>query len=136
MPSWSRSSRPPTEGVGCGSAWPGTRRRCCAGPTAGSRRAGHRGRRSGCWPIPSWTRSTVLLRPGDLLCLFTDGITEARRGIDVYGEERLARTLATARRRPKPWPTRLLADVAAFRQEGEGDEPGRDDATLLLLGLV
>ena len=31
----------------------------------------------------------------------------------------------------------LLADVALFQREGgAGDEPGRDDATLLLLGLV
>ncbi len=85
---------------------------------------------------PDLDEVTVLLRPGDLLCLFTDGITEARRGIDVYGEERLARTLADGPEAAEAMADALLADVAAFRQEGEGDEPGRDDATLLLLGLV
>jgi sigma-B regulation protein RsbU (phosphoserine phosphatase) len=32
----------------------------------------------------------VLLRPGDRLVFYTDGVTEGRRGVEFYGEERLA----------------------------------------------
>ncbi len=86
---------------------------------------------------PQLTEITLTMRPGDLMCLFTDGILDARRGDQVYGEERLARRLADGPEAAEAVADALLADVAAFRrEEGAVGEPGRDDATLLLLGLV
>jgi serine phosphatase RsbU (regulator of sigma subunit) len=40
---------------------------------------------------------TVTLRPGDRVVLFTDGASEARRGDDEFGEERLASVIAANR---------------------------------------
>jgi hypothetical protein len=37
---------------------------------------------------------TVLLRPGDSLVMFTDGVTERRAGKEFYGPERVSRTAA------------------------------------------
>ena len=34
----------------------------------------------------------VQLRPGDQLVFYTDGVTEGRRGVELYGDERLAAT--------------------------------------------
>jgi len=86
---------------------------------------------------PTLTEVTLTMRPGDLLLLFTDGIIEARRGDQIYGDDRLARRLADGPEAAEAMADALLADVALFQREGGADdEPGRDDATLLLLGLV
>ena len=47
----------------------------------------------GLFPDPSLTQVRVVLAPGDLLLAFSDGVTEARRGIEEYGEERLRQLL-------------------------------------------
>ena len=36
----------------------------------------------------------LLLRPGEYLMLYTDGVTEARRGRELFGEARLVQTVA------------------------------------------
>jgi len=41
--------------------------------------------------------SHAVLAPGDLMCMFTDGLVEARRGTDLFGSERVAATLAAER---------------------------------------
>jgi sigma-B regulation protein RsbU (phosphoserine phosphatase) len=43
-------------------------------------------------PYPIWegTTDTVTLLPGDTLLLYSDGLTDARRGRDFYGDDRLA----------------------------------------------
>ena len=43
----------------------------------------------GLFPDPSLTQVRVVLTPGDLLVAFSDGVTEARRGNEEYGEDRL-----------------------------------------------
>jgi len=41
-----------------------------------------------------YTSAEVSLDPGDLILLYSDGLTEARRGAELFGEERLLATVA------------------------------------------
>lgn len=73
----------------------------------------------------------VLLTPGDILLAFTDGIVEARRGDELYGEERLARAFAALKSgNVAHLPSRLLSEVAKWA----GQEP-KDDVAILTLTL-
>jgi sigma-B regulation protein RsbU (phosphoserine phosphatase) len=44
---------------------------------------------------PDLRDTSVELGPGDIVAFFTDGVTEARRGDDFFGEERLEPLLVT-----------------------------------------
>ncbi|MBI3911018.1 MAG: PAS domain-containing protein [Armatimonadetes bacterium] len=48
----------------------------------------------GFFPDPELADQTVDLHPGDAVILYTDGVTEARAGADLFGEERLASLVA------------------------------------------
>ncbi|WP_336922053.1 PP2C family protein-serine/threonine phosphatase [Aquipuribacter sp. SD81] len=48
----------------------------------------------GAFDDPSLTDDGTLLHPGDRVLLYTDGVTEARRGAEQFGEERLVDVLA------------------------------------------
>ena len=65
---------------------------------------------------------------GDLLFLYTDGLTEARRGDKLYGEERLFALLSEADGGPQDVLRRVLDDVMLF---SGGDL--RDDMAALAL---
>ena len=75
--------------------------------------------------------SEVRLQPGDALCLFTDGVTEATNGQGYFGAERLLQALG---RPPTTATARTL--VAAVRDSVrafEADHPPADDLTLLVI---
>jgi phosphoserine phosphatase RsbU/P len=58
--------------------------------SAGSvRTVGHHGLPLGLFDQPGLSNVRVTLEPGDTLLLYTDGVTEARRGRAQYGEDRL-----------------------------------------------
>jgi sigma-B regulation protein RsbU (phosphoserine phosphatase) len=85
----------------------------------------------GLLPGASYESRETRLGPGDLLCLFTDGITECSSPADEeFGVERLIECLAETRGAP-------LADVAACIDRRTGDfaagQPQLDDQTLVLL---
>jgi phosphoserine phosphatase RsbU/P len=88
----------------------------------------------GMFPDASWREETVTLAPGDLLCLYTDGLTEAVNvQEEEFGMERLSALVAGGRDMPlKPLCERVLAQVADFA----ADMPQYDDQTLLLLRRV
>lgn len=74
----------------------------------------------------------VSLQPGDMVLLYSDGLTEARRPDgELFTEERLAEFIErqAANGRPAPETLRGLRD--AIIERGEGDL--RDDATALLV---
>jgi sigma-B regulation protein RsbU (phosphoserine phosphatase) len=72
----------------------------------------------------------VTMPAGGLLCVYSDGVTEAMAGEEFYDEERLIESLARRRQSPlDDVATGVLDDVQAFLGEGS---PG-DDVTLLLL---
>lgn len=68
--------------------------------------------------------------PGDLLCIFSDGIPEARVGDDDFGDERILQSLRAHHGESLPEiADALLDEVRSFL----GGTPAGDDITLLLL---
>ena len=85
----------------------------------------------GMFPDASWKQETLNLSPGDLLCVYTDGLTEAVNAQEEeFGMERLSALIGAGRDTPlKGLCDRVLSDVADFA----ADMPQYDDQTLLLL---
>jgi PAS domain S-box-containing protein len=68
------------------------------------------------------------LRPGEALLLFTDGVTEARRGHEVLGEERLMRLVRELRgATAHDVVARVVSRVRSF----SGEDDPRDDVAVL-----
>jgi serine phosphatase RsbU (regulator of sigma subunit) len=66
--------------------------------------------------------ATATLEHGSALCLFTDGLVEARRGGDQYGEERLHDALASGRDlSAQALAEHVVADARAFAGEPDDD---------------
>ena len=84
-------------------------------------------------PIPNATYSIGIqcMGPGDLLVLFSDGLTEATRDDDEeYGAERLIHTIRTVHHRdPTAIVDRIFTDVADFSQR----TPPEDDQTVVVI---
>jgi sigma-B regulation protein RsbU (phosphoserine phosphatase) len=75
----------------------------------------------------------LLLAPGDMLLLYTDGVTEAMNGgKDFYGEERLIRVAADHQQGS---PEGLVQEVLQSVRTFAGAEPQSDDITLLALSF-
>jgi serine phosphatase RsbU (regulator of sigma subunit) len=72
------------------------------------------------------------LAPGDALLLYTDGVTERRRGNEQFDTDRLLRAAAVAAGRPA---ARLVAAVRAAVDRFTAD-PRDDDIALLALRAV
>ena len=73
-----------------------------------------------------FTDAETLLAPGDELVLYTDGVTEGRRGDEQYGEERLRANVARGSGSAASLAETLVADVLAF-QGGDA----RDDIAVV-----
>jgi sigma-B regulation protein RsbU (phosphoserine phosphatase) len=75
---------------------------CCGGhplplvvrPGGGPEELGESGTLLGILADPPLPDARVDLRSGDLMLLFTDGVLEARRGAELYGEDRLRAVLS------------------------------------------
>jgi sigma-B regulation protein RsbU (phosphoserine phosphatase) len=77
----------------------------------------------------SVTETRFQMEPGDLLFLYTDGFSEARRADEEYGVERIANLLcAHDRCQPKDIIAACLHDLNSF-----ADGPAFDDVTLLAM---
>lgn len=64
----------------------------------------------------SWGTEAVVLKAGDLLLLYTDGVIETRRDGDFFGEERLRSLLGEREVSPESLPTRILDRLLAFSE--------------------
>jgi predicted ester cyclase len=85
----------------------------------------------GAFPNASFDEETVPLDPGDVLVLFSDGITEALNPTgSEFGEERL---LGCVRAHRESTPTILLQTVLASVREFIGSGEQSDDLTALIL---
>jgi serine phosphatase RsbU (regulator of sigma subunit) len=78
---------------------------------------------------PSFHETRCLLRAGDALLAFTDGVTEARRGSEQYGDERLQSLLADCVGLPADAIAAGVGD-AVLRFQGEH---AHDDTALVVL---
>jgi PAS domain S-box-containing protein len=85
----------------------------------------------GVHPEASWRPGMVSLEPGDLLLLYTDGVTEARRNGEYFGEKRLATILKRKRISAERLPHIVLDQVLAFSGGNL-----KDDIAVLALSLT
>lgn len=85
----------------------------------------------GMLPNATWREETLTLGPGELIAVYTDGLTEAVNGSDEeFGLERLSRRIARDAHEPvQRLCDSVLADVADFAS----GMPQYDDQTLLLV---
>ncbi len=87
----------------------------------------------GAFDFATWQEESVEMHEGDVLTVFTDGVTEAQRGDDLYGEQRLEKLLvATRAESPEGIVGHLMDDINGFM----GDAPRSDDITMLMLKRV
>jgi sigma-B regulation protein RsbU (phosphoserine phosphatase) len=79
----------------------------------------------------SYRSQSLEVRPGDLLCLYSDGITECTSPADQeFGLERLEELLRRERDRPLP---EIARGVDAAMIDFAAGSPQSDDQTLVLL---
>jgi phosphoserine phosphatase RsbU/P len=73
----------------------------------------------------------IAMQPGDLLALYTDGITEATNATgDEFGRDRLAETLARNDQTPLP---KVVEKLDRYLRQFSALAPRNDDRTLLLI---
>jgi PAS domain S-box-containing protein len=82
---------------------------------------------------PELHDTTIHLAPGDLLCLFTDGLVEARRGREMFDTDRLAALLARHADRPASELSSVVVDAV---HDFHGHQLADDLAVLLIRQLV
>jgi sigma-B regulation protein RsbU (phosphoserine phosphatase) len=86
----------------------------------------------GSLPDANFSEAEVDLRAGDAVVFYTDGVVEARRGTEIFGEERLAELLATCTHHD----ARGIAN--AVRQAVGDFQPGapRDDLAIVVVRVL
>jgi serine phosphatase RsbU (regulator of sigma subunit) len=78
-----------------------------------------------------YSEQRLTLRPGESIVLYTDGVTEARRGDDFFGDSRLLAALARqTSREPQVLADALLQAVRRFATGG-----ARDDIAIVAFAL-
>ena len=86
----------------------------------------------GMMPGEEFEQATYNLQPGDVICLVTDGVTEAMDADhNEYGEERLVKAVAAAPPSPEGVRDAVLADI----QKHVGDTKQSDDLTMVCFGV-
>jgi len=80
-----------------------------------------------------YTNNEITLEPGDLLVLYTDGITEARDRHDrMFGSDRLRELVAAGPDSPRALCDSIVGEVTAHQDRPIGD----DDQTLIVLRIA
>ncbi len=87
----------------------------------------------GLLPAATYVSSEALLETGDLLILFTDGISEAMNSRDEeWGEDRLQQTLGQILEK---CPTDIVSEVFEAADKFTGAAPQHDDMTLVVFKI-
>jgi serine phosphatase RsbU (regulator of sigma subunit) len=80
----------------------------------------------GVFPDPQFRPASVVLAPGDLCLLYSDGMTEARGGAggrEQFGDDRLRRSLGSCRGMPAVTTLERLRQVVSdWAHDGDGDD--------------
>ncbi|MCL5734722.1 MAG: SpoIIE family protein phosphatase [Actinobacteria bacterium] len=84
----------------------------------------------GIFPDARWRAVHTQIRRGDLLLLYTDGVIEARRDGDFFGERRLRYLLSRERVAPENLPQLILDEILEFSGGGL-----HDDAAVLTVAI-
>jgi serine phosphatase RsbU (regulator of sigma subunit) len=83
---------------------------------------------------PPYGTGSVILEPGDLVVLHTDGVTECRNGNgDLFGEERL---YGVVRRLAGASAAEVVAGIDAAVDAHAAGEPQQDDVTVVALAVT
>ncbi|HET7407779.1 MAG TPA: GAF domain-containing SpoIIE family protein phosphatase [Mycobacteriales bacterium] len=85
----------------------------------------------GCLPDAGLQEVRFRLRPGELLLLYSDGVTEARRGREEFGQDRLCALLADADPVPQ-----TVADTVIDRVAAHCGGVLADDVTVVVLSAT
>ena len=84
----------------------------------------------GAFDFATWEEEVIDLQPGDLLFVFSDGVTEAEHNDRQYGEERMEKVvLNSIEMRAQEIVGRLISDINKFME----DDPKSDDITILAI---
>ncbi|HSR53095.1 MAG TPA: SpoIIE family protein phosphatase [Acidobacteriota bacterium] len=88
----------------------------------------------GIFPESDYEQETVKMKPGDVLVVFSDGVSEARNESDEeFGEERLQRVVCDNIELPADkMCDKVVEDILLFT----GDAPQHDDLTLMIAKTV
>jgi serine phosphatase RsbU (regulator of sigma subunit) len=70
---------------------------------------------------PKWTTTRVELAPGDQLVIYTDGVTDARAGSEMFGEDRLRDEIAGSGQ-PEEAVARVERALTSFAGEVVADD--------------
>ncbi|MFG3437940.1 PP2C family protein-serine/threonine phosphatase [Nonomuraea sp. NPDC047897] len=90
---------------------------------SGPRRIGVPGTLLGVLPKPHLVDAAVDVLPGEAVVFYTDGVIEAQRGRELFGERRMERVLLAAREENAAGiAARLVAEVSAFQSDVLSDD--------------
>ena len=88
----------------------------------------------GIFEDPEFAEMTTELVEGDLLLMYTDGVTEARRDGELLGQRRLAEAIASLPQVTDP--QTALASVQKLVSDFQEDNPTKDDIAILALSVA
>jgi sigma-B regulation protein RsbU (phosphoserine phosphatase) len=84
----------------------------------------------GAFDFTGWSEDSVTLNADDFLLIFTDGVTEAEKDDDFYGDDRLEQLAIDCREQaPNELAHSIVKDVEKYVE----DTPRSDDITMLII---
>ena len=92
---------------------------------------GRAGTLLGCFPEPALHEEVLDMHPGDAVVLYTDGVTEARKGSNVMGEAGLRAALVRAAGGSASEIADAIEQAALDFQDGDA----RDDIAIVVLKI-
>lgn len=84
----------------------------------------------GAMPMMEWELHSITMNEGDIVTIYTDGVTEAESSDGQYGEDRLEKFIVRCcQKTPEELTAELVKDIESFT----ADTPQSDDITMMVL---